>query len=119
MRCNSTFELRQAPFLWGFTWIHDLAKPDRLIRFPARRSAPLFGWHVAALNMLPILLAVVFYLQQKFTPKPPATTPEQEQQQKMMQWMIAAVPAVAVQRAERLEPVHPDQHARSASSRAR
>jgi membrane protein insertase Oxa1/YidC/SpoIIIJ len=30
---NTTFELRQAPFLWGFTWIKDLAPPDALIDF--------------------------------------------------------------------------------------
>ena len=28
---QSTFELRQAPFLYGITWIKDLAKPDGLI----------------------------------------------------------------------------------------
>ena len=39
-----------------------------------------------------ILLAVVFYLQQEFTPKPPATTPEQVQQQKMMKWMTLLFP---------------------------
>ena len=37
-------------------------------------------------------MAVVFYLQQKYTPKPPAATPEQEQQQKMMQWMSLLFP---------------------------
>jgi hypothetical protein len=35
---------------------------------------------------------VVFWLQTKYTPKPPATTPEQEQQQKMMQWMTLIFP---------------------------
>ena len=43
---------------------------------------------IDALNVLPILLAVVFYLQQKIQPKPPTMTPEQEQQQKIMQWMM-------------------------------
>ena len=41
---------------------------------------------------MPVLLGVVFYLQQEFTPKPPATTPEQEQQQKMMKWMSLLFP---------------------------
>jgi len=87
---NSTFELRQEPFLWGWTWIKDLARPDHLITW-----APIklfWGIEIGALNILPILLAVVFFLQQKYTPKPPATTPEQQQQQKMMQWMSLLFP---------------------------
>jgi YidC/Oxa1 family membrane protein insertase len=84
---QSTFELRLAPFLWGFTWIKDLAKPDALVSFG--HPIPLFfGWHLASVNLLPILLGVVFYIQQKFQPKPPSMSPEQEQQQKMMQWMM-------------------------------
>src|SRR6266513_6341279 len=31
---QSTFELRHASFLWGFTWIKDLSTQDRLIWFP-------------------------------------------------------------------------------------
>jgi YidC/Oxa1 family membrane protein insertase len=87
---QSTFELRQSPFLYGFTWIHDLAKPDHLIALakPIAFTLPLLGTiHFSGLNILPVLLAVVFFLQQKYTPKPPATTPEQETQQKMMLWM--------------------------------
>ena len=30
---QTTFELRQSPFLWNLTWIHDLAKPDFLMHF--------------------------------------------------------------------------------------
>jgi YidC/Oxa1 family membrane protein insertase len=87
---QSTFELRQEPFLWGFTWIKDLARPDHLITW---HPIHLFwGIEIGALNILPILLAVVFFLQQKYTPKPPATTPEQAQQQKMMQWMSLLFP---------------------------
>jgi YidC/Oxa1 family membrane protein insertase len=87
---NTTFELRHSSFLWGWTWIDDLAKPDRLIPFPSGWgfTIPLIGVVVDALNVLPILLAVVFYLQQKYTPKPAAMTPEQEQQQKIMQGMM-------------------------------
>ena len=87
---QSTFELRHAPFLhfFGipFTWINDLAQPDRLIAFSTPLSLP-FGWKMYGINLLPLLLGVVFFLQQKFTPKPPTMTPEQEQQQKMMMWM--------------------------------
>ncbi len=83
---NSTFELRQAPFLWGFTWIHDLSKPDHLIVF--QHAINIFFLHISGLNILPLLLAVVFYFQMKIQPKPATMTPEQEQQQKIMQWMM-------------------------------
>jgi YidC/Oxa1 family membrane protein insertase len=88
---NTTFELRQAPFLWGWTWIDDLARPDALVQFGRTLELP-FGLYISSLNLLPLLLAVVFYLQQEFTPKPPATTPEQETQQKMMKWMSLLFP---------------------------
>ena len=91
---NSTFELRQAPFLWGFTWIDDLARPDRLLAWNSVGFwIPLIGnVSISSFNILPVLLAVVFYLQQEFTPKPPATTPEQQTQQKMMKWMSLLFP---------------------------
>ncbi len=87
---QSTFELRQAPFFYGLTWIDDLAKPDNLIDFGW--SFDLFFIKVSGLHLLPFLLGVVFFFQQKLTPKPPATTPEQEMQQKMMQWMTLIFP---------------------------
>jgi membrane protein insertase Oxa1/YidC/SpoIIIJ len=49
---------------------------------------PLFGSvPISGINLLPMLLGIVFFLQQKFTPQPPSTTPEQEMQKKMMLWM--------------------------------
>ena len=83
---NSTFELRHAPFLWGFTWIDDLAKPDHLIRFD--RPTSLWFLYIDGLNLLPILMGIVFYLQMKLQPKPVSMTKEQEQQQKIMMWMM-------------------------------
>ncbi len=91
---QSTFEIRHAAFLkFGhvhLTWINDLSQPDRLfsLQHPIEFSLPLIG-HISiqAFNLLPILMAVVFYFQQKFTPQPVAATPEQRQQQKMMKWM--------------------------------
>jgi YidC/Oxa1 family membrane protein insertase len=47
---------------------------------------------IAALNVLPILMGIGYFLQQKYTPKPPAVTPEQETQQKTMQWMTLLFP---------------------------
>ncbi len=91
---QSTFELRHAPFLWGWTWMNDLAQPDRLISL----SEPFHLWllfgtaRIDGLNILPVFLAVVFWLQMKLQPKPPAMDPQQEQQQKMMQWMTLLFP---------------------------
>jgi YidC/Oxa1 family membrane protein insertase len=87
---SGTFELRHAPFLYGLTWINDLSKPDHLIDFDQTFS--ILFIQISGVNLLPILLAVVFWLQQKYTPKPPTTTPEQAQQQKMMQWMVLLFP---------------------------
>ena len=91
---QSTFELRQAPFLWGFTWIKDLARPDAAFSWaPLHFTLPLLGdVHFGSINLLPVLMGIVYFLQQKFTPKPPATTKEQEMQQKMMQWMSLLFP---------------------------
>jgi YidC/Oxa1 family membrane protein insertase len=91
---QTTFELRQSPFLYffghHFTWIYDLAKPDALLSWPPIKL--FFGIELSSLNVLPIFMGVVYFLQQKLQPKPPATTPEQEQQQKMMQWMTLLFP---------------------------
>ncbi|HEX4792197.1 MAG TPA: YidC/Oxa1 family insertase periplasmic-domain containing protein [Humisphaera sp.] len=93
---QSTFELRQAPFLYGFTWIKDLAKPDGLITFSHAVPIPLIVTtvHISGINILPILMAVATYVNQKyFMPKPTATlTPEQEQTQKMTQGMSMFFP---------------------------
>jgi YidC/Oxa1 family membrane protein insertase len=90
---QSTFELRHAPFLWGLTWIKDLAQPDRLLFFP-KTPINLYFTSVDAINLLPILMGLVFYIQQKMTPKAVAMTPEQAQQQKMMQWMSLLFPVL-------------------------
>lgn len=88
---QSTFELRHQPFLYGLTWIKDLAKPDHLVTF--QQSFDLFGMiHVSGINLIPFLLAVVFFLQFKLQPKPPVQTDEQIQQQKIMQWMTLLFP---------------------------
>lgn len=91
---NTTFELRQAPFLhfFGipFTWISDLSKPDHLI--PLAQPFDIFFLHISGLNLLPFLLGIVFFVQMKMQPKPASETPEQMQQRKMMQWMSLLFP---------------------------
>ena len=84
----TSIDLRGAPFL-PF-WITDLSVPDRLITWPPI-TVPLLGWQVGALNLLPILMGVAFYLQQKLTPMQQAsaaTNPQLAQQQKIMNIMM-------------------------------
>ncbi len=88
------FELRQTPAFFGvfqrlgeWQFLGDLSAPDRFITF----SKPLITWpfEFSAINVIPLLMAVVFFLQQKYMAPPTmgTLTPEQEQQQKMMKWM--------------------------------
>jgi len=96
---QSTFELRQSPFLMFFghhlTWIKDLAHPDRLFYFP-NNPINLYFFHLDAINVLPIFLGIVSWIQAKVmrSQQPPASTPEQAQQQKMMQWMTLMLPVI-------------------------
>ena len=96
---NYTVEMRHQPFC---LWIRDLTGTDALNEW--------FGWHfepfsipllsgmigqVDAFNLLPIILSVTMYLQQRFMPKAAsahkrqARTPDQmAQQQKIMNVMM-------------------------------
>ena len=89
------FELRQQPAFfgvfqnfggWGF--LSDLSSQDRFI--PLGTTINLYVLQLSSINLIPILMGVVFWLQQKYM-SPTATpnmTPEQESQQKMMKWMM-------------------------------
>jgi YidC/Oxa1 family membrane protein insertase len=74
---RTAFELRQAPFA---LWIEDLSKPDRLLQI---------DWHlpwigtVQYLNLLPILMVVLWVLQQRLMP-----TPADEQAARMQKMMM-------------------------------
>ncbi|MCK4958969.1 MAG: membrane protein insertase YidC, partial [Planctomycetes bacterium] len=82
---NISFELRGAEFL-PF-WITDLSVPDALIPFKAI-NLPIFG-EISSFNLLPILMGVVMYFQQKLMPhSSAAANPQAAQQQKMMQIMM-------------------------------
>ena len=88
------FPLRhQAPFFglfqsfgdWAF--LADLSAPDNFLLFPQPLDLYLFS--LSAINLLPLLMGVVFWLQQKYmTPQLPNQTEEQIAQQKMMKWMM-------------------------------
>jgi YidC/Oxa1 family membrane protein insertase len=83
----TSIDLRGAAFL-PF-WITDLSAPDALVRF-STVIVPLLGWKVDSFNLLPILMGVAFYLQQKLTPQQAAASanPQVAQQQKMMMIMM-------------------------------
>lgn len=88
------FELRQqAAFfglfqkLDGWVFLGDLSSPDRFISFG--RSFDFYFFSIDSFNIVPILMGIVFFIQQKYMAPPTmgTMTPEQEQQQKMMKWM--------------------------------
>jgi len=83
----ASIDLRGARFL-PF-WITDLSMPDALVSFQTI-TVPLLGWKVQSLNLLPLLMGVAFYLQQKLMPSQAGASanPQAAQQQKMMMIMM-------------------------------
>ena len=61
---RTAFELRQAPFV---SWIDDLSRPDQL--FAIDLHIPIYG-DLPYFNLLPILMVVLWVLQQMGMPKP-------------------------------------------------
>ena len=89
------FELRQQPAFFGvfqkmggWPFLGDLSAQDRFIPLPFEVN--LWIVHLTSINLIPVLMGVVFFIQQKYQAPPPTAnmTPEQEQQQKMMKWMM-------------------------------
>lgn len=95
-------ELRHEPAFYGVfqtlsggSWhfLQDLSVSDNFIRFiPPDQPAYKLSWfpvvkpEFRSLNILPLLMAVVFFFQMKLT-TPPAQTDQQRQQQKIMKIM--------------------------------
>ncbi len=83
---NGDIELRHAPF---FGWMNDLSKPDALIEFPGNGlTIPILGFlipsmfaNIPSFNLLPILMGVGMYLQQKYMPKPAQQAQREARQQ--------------------------------------
>ena len=73
---RTTIELRAEPFVW---WIKDLSAPDAVVILPF--SIPIYGAHIA---ILPILMCVSMFVQQKLMSGGAAQQP----QQKMMQYFM-------------------------------
>ncbi len=86
----ASIDLRGAPFL-PF-WITDLSVPDALFRFPAV-TLPLLG-KLDSFNLLPLLMGLAFYLQQKLMPSQAAASanPQAAQQQQMQKTMMIMMP---------------------------
>jgi len=63
----------------GFFWIKDLAEPDKLFLLP--QALPFIGKEI---NILPILMAIAMFFQQKMSMKSAAANPQMAEQQKMM-----------------------------------
>ncbi|MDT8303013.1 MAG: YidC/Oxa1 family insertase periplasmic-domain containing protein [Sedimentisphaerales bacterium] len=84
----ASIDLRGAAFL-PF-WITDLSMPDALYRFQETIVLPLLGWKIESFNLLPIMMGVAFFLQQKLMPAQAsaASNPQVAQQQKMMMFMM-------------------------------
>lgn len=93
---STAVELRHAPFFW---WINNLSGPDNITAYFAGglpeeplTKLPLLG-AIWGLNLLPILLGVAFFLQQKFTPSAGAAASDQAKQtKKMMYFMMGIFP---------------------------
>jgi YidC/Oxa1 family membrane protein insertase len=94
-------ELRHEPAFFGLfqtlsggNWLFlaDLARSDRFIPLPVGFNIPLLGY-VDSINILPLLLGVVFYVQQKYMSPPPSPTmtDEQRAQQKMIKFMMVVL----------------------------
>lgn len=100
-------ELRHEPAFYGvfqtisggnWKFLADLASPDRALPLPSflHFTPPLLGdlyGTVKSINLLPLLLGVVFFLQQKYL-TPPTTgtmTPEQESMQRTMKIMTVVM----------------------------
>lgn len=68
---NTDVNLRHAPF--DGWWIDDLSSPDALITFDPPIHLPILSWFMGpfyALNILPIVMGISMWLQQKYMPKP-------------------------------------------------
>jgi YidC/Oxa1 family membrane protein insertase len=72
-----SIDLRHAPFLWA----RDLTAPDRLFDLPNVDFFLVPDYF----NLLPILMAITWFLSMAMAPKP--VDPQQQQTQKMMKWM--------------------------------
>ena len=92
------FDIRQESAFFGIfqmiggcPFLADLSSADHFFGKFNEPHQFLF-WNVTGINFLPILMGVIFYVQQKYmSPQSMATTPEQASQQKMMRIMMVVM----------------------------
>ncbi|MDP7029567.1 MAG: membrane protein insertase YidC [Phycisphaerales bacterium] len=92
-----SFDLRQQPAFWGvfqeiggWPFLADLASPDHFF-WEAQEPFKFLLWNVTGVNLLPILMGVIFFFQQKYMTPKTAMSPEQETQQKIMRVMMVVL----------------------------
>lgn len=95
---NSAVELRHAAF---FGWINNLSGPDNITAYfggglpdEPLWTIPLLNMPIWGLNILPVLLGLAFFLQQKFSPTASSGSAQAEQTKKMMALMIWIFPVM-------------------------
>ena len=79
---RTSWDLRQADFAF---WIHDLSLPDRLLELGVTIPLLFFEFDLTYLNLLPLIMVVLWILQQKGMPQP--SDPQAKQMQKIMMFM--------------------------------
>ena len=79
---RTSFDLRQAPFVG---YIDDLSQPDRLFELGLEIPILITTLDFSYFNLLPILMVVLWILQQRGMPTP--DDPQQAKMQKLMMWM--------------------------------
>jgi len=97
-------ELRHAPGFYGlfqavspaWSFLADLSTADHFVEFGRSIRVPLLSGlmgPIQGLNLLPLILAVVYFMHTKYMTPPSATplTPEQQTQQKMIKWMTVVL----------------------------
>ncbi|MBC8309375.1 MAG: YidC/Oxa1 family insertase periplasmic-domain containing protein [Planctomycetes bacterium] len=92
------FDIRQEPAFFGvfqligeWPFLADLSSADHFFGKFSEPKQFLF-WNITGINILPILMGAIFFVQQKYmSPQSMATSPEQESQQKIMRVMMVVL----------------------------
>jgi YidC/Oxa1 family membrane protein insertase len=92
------FDIRQEPAFFGifqmigeWPFLADLSSADHFFGRFLEPKQFLF-WNITGINILPILMGGIFFVQQKYmSPQSMATSPEQETQQKIMRIMMVVL----------------------------
>ena len=92
------FDIRQEPAFFGvfqligeWPFLADLSSADHFFGKFDEPTQFLF-WNITGINILPILMGAIFFVQQKYmSPQSMATSPEQESQQKIMRVMMVVL----------------------------